>query len=173
MGGGQGNKIFAAVLIAGIVGMAAGILSDEIFHVKKLDKNAFPIEVTNATPAAGAPAAPAVLEPIAPLMAAADAAHGQDVAKLCGACHSFDKGGANRVGPNLWNVFGAPKAGRPTGFAYSDAIKAKGGDWDPEELNKFLAAPQQDIPGTKMGFAGLKKPKDRADVISYLQKQHD
>lgn len=167
MGGMGFNKAFAAVLIAGIVAMAAGIISEEVFHVHELKDDAFPVEGVESTPGA-APVAEAPIEPIAPLLATASVENGAKVAKLCAACHSEDKGGPNKVGPALWGVFGRAK-GHADGFAYSKELIAKGGSWDAEELNHFLAAPKKYIPGTKMGFAGLKKPQDRADVIKYLE----
>lgn len=103
------------------------------------------------------------------LVAAADVANGETIFKKCAACHKID--GANAVGPHLNGVVGRP-IGSVEGFAYSDAVKAHGGDWTPEEIFKFIAAPKTDMPGTKMGFAGLPKPEDRADVIAYLETLH-
>ena len=163
----QMNKIFAAILVAGIVAMAAGILSEELFHVPKLKQDAFPVAGVDATPGA-APVAEVKIEAIAPLMAKADAAKGAQVVKVCSACHSFDKGGPNKVGPVLYGVIGRTR-GTADGYAYSDAMKAKGGAWDAESLNQFLAAPKKFVEGTKMGFMGLPKPQDRADVIKYLE----
>lgn len=102
------------------------------------------------------------------MLAKASAENGAKLAKQCQMCHSFDKGGANKIGPNLFGVFGAAKAHNAT-FAYSAAMKAKGGTWDAASLDGFLNAPMQYVSGTKMTFAGLKKPEDRADVIKYLQ----
>lgn len=166
------NKIFAALLVAGILAMTAGIFSEEIFHVHPLKEAAFPAPATaNSAPGEVAPAAE-VIEPIAPLLAAANADNGAKVAKLCGACHDFTKGGPNKVGPNLWGVLGGKKAHKDD-YAYSDAIKTKGGNWDPEELAHFIANPKGYAPGTKMGFAGLKKAQDRADLILWLNQQSD
>lgn len=162
------NKIFAAILIAGIVGMVAGLTAEAVYHVPKLKQDAFPVAGVATTPAGGAPAAPAVIDPVAPLMAKASADNGSKLAKVCTACHSLDKGGPNKVGPVLWGVFGRARGTAP-GYDYSDAVKSKGGSWDAEELNKFLAGPRNYIPGTKMGFAGFPKAQDRADVIKYLQ----
>lgn len=161
------NKVFAAILIAGIVAMAGGIIAEEIFHVHDLEQDAFPVEGIDAAPGAAA-VADVPLEPITPLLATASVENGAKVAKLCAACHSEDKGGPNKVGPALWGVFGASK-GHVSGYAYSKELLSKGGSWDAEELNHFLAAPKKHIPGTKMGFAGLKKAQDRADVIKFLE----
>lgn len=168
-----GNKLFAAILIAGIVAMAAGILAKEIVEPEKLKENAFPIAVTeDVGTTAGGAAAPAALEPVTPLLATASAENGAKVAKVCMACHSFDKGGANKVGPNLWGIF-KNKHGHMEGYAYSKEMMAQTGMWDAETLNKFLANPKAAIPGTKMGFAGLKKANERADVIAYLHSLAD
>jgi cytochrome c len=110
-----------------------------------------------------------VAEPIDELMATADIAQGEKLAKVCAACHTFDKGGANRVGPNMWGIVGAKHA-HIDGFAYSDALKAKSAEvWDVEALNQFLWNPKKAIPGTKMGYAGMKKPEDRAALIKWLE----
>jgi len=113
------------------------------------------------------------LEPVAPLLASADLANGEKLSKACAACHSFDKGGPNKVGPNLWNIVGAKHA-HAEGFAYSDAIAAMADKpWSYEELNAFLAAPKVYAPGTKMGYAGMKKVEDRADLIAWLRSLSD
>ncbi|WP_370540479.1 cytochrome c family protein [Azospirillum sp. INR13] len=125
-----------------------------------------------AAPAADKGAAPAGPAPIAPLLAAASPENGQKVAKACAACHSFDKGGANKVGPNLYGIVGGAK-GHIQGFSYSDALVKTGGSWSYDELNKFLYDPKGYAPGTKMTFAGLKKDDDRAAVIAYLRSLAD
>ena len=125
--------------------------------------------------AAGATAAAAAEQPDPPIADAlkkADADNGNKLTRPCQACHSFDKGGANKVGPNLWAVV-ARKTASIDGFAYSDAMKAKGGNWGYDELYKFLANPKGVVAGTKMGFAGYPKPGDRADVIAYLHTLAD
>ena len=106
---------------------------------------------------------------IAGLVAAADVAKGETVFKKCAACHKVD--GADGVGPHLNGVVGRPVASID-GFSYSDAMAAHGGDWTPEDIFAFLASPKQDVPGTKMSFAGLPKPEDRADLIAYLETLH-
>ncbi len=168
----ESNKFFAAILVAGILAMVSIIGSGMLVEPEQLKTNAYPIEgVAEATPAAGA-AAPAAIEPVGPLLAKADVDHGAAVAKQCQACHNFAKGGPNLVGPNLWGVIGGPHAHK-SDFAYSDAMKKFAGTWDYDSINNFIAHPQAYLPGTKMGFAGLKKPEDRADVIAWLRTQAD
>ncbi|CAO3418775.1 c-type cytochrome [Azospirillum endophyticum] len=167
------NKVFGAVLLAGLIAMLAGFASKVLVHSKPLEKSVYVV----ATPeGASAPAdkgaAPAGPAPIAPLLAAASPDAGQKVAKACAACHSFDKGGAAKVGPNLYGVVGGPK-GHMQGFGYSDALVKTGGTWTYDELNKFLYDPKAYAPGTKMTFAGLKKDDDRAAVIAYLRSLAD
>jgi cytochrome c len=110
---------------------------------------------------------------LAALLAAADAKHGADVAKKCGICHNFEKGGPNMIGPNLYGVLGR-KIASHEGYEYSDALKAKGGDWDYEKINAMITNPGEYVPGTKMAlFPGLPDAKERADVIVYLRTQND
>ena len=117
---------------------------------------------------AGAPIVEAVADPIADLIAGADVAVGAKLSKACAACHSFDKGGPNKIGPNLWGVYDAQK-GHHADFAYSDSMMEKGGNWDVESLNAFLWKPKKFIDKTKMNYAGMKKPEDRAAIVKYLQ----
>jgi cytochrome c len=117
-----------------------------------------------ATTAAG-PALP--VADLGTLLAAADPARGERTAQVCAACHSFDQGGPNRVGPNLWGVVGRP-VGSHAGFAYSAAVKGHGGAWTYEELDRYLTSPARDIPGNKMAFSGLRNPRDRANLLAYL-----
>jgi cytochrome c len=123
-------------------------------------------------PASGAPAAPAPEVPIEQLLASADPTRGANIAKQCQTCHTLDKGGPNRTGPNLWGVVGRPRASEP-GFNYSAAMKAKGGTWTIDELNAFLTSPRGYIPGTAMTFTGLPRGPQRADVIAYLNTLSD
>lgn len=161
------NKILAAVLVAGIIAMLAGFLAHQLVGSEKLAENAYKIEgVVAAAP--GAAAAPTSAEPIKDLLPNADVAQGEKVSKICASCHTFGKGEANRIGPNLSGIVGKPHAS-VAGFAYSDALKAKGGKWDTESLNEFLWSPKKFVAGTKMTFAGLKKPEDRAALIKWLQ----
>ncbi|MBP2300053.1 c-type cytochrome [Azospirillum picis] len=167
------NKIFGAVLLAGLIAMLTGFAAKVLVHSKPLEKSVYAIAAPEGSGApAGKAAEPTGPAPIAPLLAAADPAAGQKVAKACAACHSFDKGGAAKVGPNLYGIIGGPK-GHMQGFAYSDALVKTGGTWTYDELNKFLYNPKDYAPGTKMTFAGLKKDDERAAVIAYLRSLAD
>jgi cytochrome c len=170
------NKIVASVLLALIVAWVSGLLASKLIEQKMPAKSA--VAVATA-PAAEQPAQAAGggkvagPEPLAPLLASASADAGKDVAKKCAACHTFDKGGSNRIGPNLYGVFDEPIAGERGGFAFSDALKKKGGNWTVDALNEWLWKPQAFVKGTKMTFIGLPQAKDRADVIAYLNSLSD
>ncbi|MBM3597026.1 MAG: cytochrome c family protein [Alphaproteobacteria bacterium] len=166
------NKIAGAVLMSGMVAMAAGFIARALVHPVPLAENVYKVAGVPAAGTKDTKGGPAAIEPIAPLLAAAKAEEGEKKVKACAACHTFDKGGANRVGPNLWNTIGEKKAGH-SGFAYSKQMVEKGGEWTYEELNQFLANPKAFVPGTKMAFAGLSKPQDRADVIAYMRGRAD
>jgi cytochrome c len=116
--------------------------------------------------------AAAAEQPIEVYLAKADPAKGQQVFNKCMACHNADKGGANQLGPNLWDVIGEP-IGQGKGFAFSDALSKKGGTWDWDNLSQWLSSPKAFAPGTKMTFAGLGNPQDRADVIAFLNTHSD
>lgn len=165
------NKIFAAVLVAGIVASLTGFLSHKLVEAHPLAENAYKIEGAESAGTSG-PAAKAGPEPILALLASADPAKGEQVAKVCATCHSFNKGGANGIGPNLWGSINREK-GSHAGFAYSDGMKTHGGNWSYTELNKFLWKPKAFIDGTKMNFVGLKKPEDRAAVLAWLRTMAD
>jgi cytochrome c len=166
------NKIAGAVLATGLLVLGLKNLSAEVFHTEAPEKPGFAIAVeeASATPADGKPAE---VVPIAVLLAKADPAKGMAVAKACQACHGFEKGGANKVGPALWDVVERPM-GQAAGFTYSEGFKAMGNKpWDFDALNAWLTAPKEYIKGTKMGFAGIKKDADRADLIAYLASLSD
>ncbi|MBA2918788.1 c-type cytochrome [Sphingomonas sp. MAH-20] len=166
----RNNTIAGWVLGAGIVALGAGIVSSEYFHAERPEKMGYPIEgVAEAGEGGGA----AAEEPIANRLATADPANGAKVFQKCAACHNDSKGAPNGVGPNLWGVVGEGIAVGAGGFAFSDALKAKGGTWDFESLDKWLQSPRKFADGTKMTFAGLSKGSDRADVIAYLNQQSD
>ncbi|PZO87316.1 MAG: cytochrome c family protein [Micavibrio aeruginosavorus] len=172
MGGMEFNKIFAAILVAGIIAMFGGFVAKMLVHPHKLEQNAYNVEALEDSAGGGA-AAVAMPEPILALIAGADAARGEKIAKACAACHTFNKGGANGVGPNLYGVIGGPKDHMP-GFAYSGALLEVGGKtWTLAELNKFLWKPKAYASGTKMSYAGLKKPEDRAALLAWLRTQSD
>lgn len=166
------NKIFAGVLIAGLLVMAGIKLGEVLVPHGHLESNAYPIEVADTAGSGDAPAAPAGPEPILALLASADLAAGEKLAKKCAACHVFEAGGANKTGPALWNIVNADK-GKVAGFGYSAALSDFGGAWDYSALNQFLYKPKAYISGTKMNFAGFKKPKDRANMIAYLRSTAD
>lgn len=165
------NKAVASVLVAGIAFMLSGVIAETLVKPHHLEKSVLKIE-GEAAPAAGAPKTEE-LPAISPLMAAADPAKGgADAHKLCAACHTFDKGGKSGVGPNLWDVMTRGHA-ELAGFNYSNALKAKKGLWSYEELNQWLHKPASYAPGTRMGFAGIRNDKERADVIAYLRSLAD
>jgi cytochrome c len=166
------NKIIASVLTAMIIAMVTGIVAQNIVHPVHLEKQAYlppgagEGEAAAAAPAGGG-AAPAKPDPID--MSQADAKHGEQVAKVCLQCHTFEKGGANKIGPNLYGVLEENIASVP-GYTFSGALLAdKDKKWDPDELNVWLWKPQEFARGTKMTFVGLPKAQDRADIIAYLQ----
>ena len=163
------NKIIASVLTALIIAMVSGILANQLVRPRELEKPVFVVQGAEQTAAAPAeqPAA-AKLEPIGPLLAKADPKRGEQVAKVCQTCHTFNKGEPNKIGPNLWDVTEEQIASVP-GYQFSAALeKDKNEKWDPEKLNQWLANPQSFAKGTKMTFAGFPKAQDRADVIAYL-----
>lgn len=161
------NKIFAAVLCAGIVAMLAGFVANKVMHPHELEKDA--VEIDGAAVASSGPAKKAGPEPIMHLIATADVSQGEKLAKACVACHSFVSGGAHKVGPNLWKVVGSPKAAK-SGFDYSSALRDHGGAWSYAELNKFLWKPKKHIKGTKMNYVGIKKPEKRAAMVAWLRQ---
>jgi cytochrome c len=164
------NKIIASVLTAMIVAMVAGILANQLVRPKELEKPVFLVQGAEQTAAAPAEqqAAAGKLEPIAPLLAKADPKKGEEIAKVCAACHTFNKGGPNKIGPNLWGVTEEQIASVP-GYQFSAALeKDKNEKWDPEKLNQWLHNPQSFAKGTKMTFAGIPDAQKRADVIAYL-----
>jgi cytochrome c len=162
------NTIAGWVLFAGIVALGSSIVASEMFHSERPEKMGYPI----AGVAQEGEGTAAAEQPIEAYLAKADVAKGQQVFNKCMACHNADKGGANQLGPNLWGVIGEP-IGQGKGFAFSDALAKKGGNWDWDSLGHWLSSPKAFAPGTKMTFAGLSNPQDRADVIAFLNTHSD
>ncbi len=169
------NKIAGAVLMVLLLTMGVGIVSDIIFEPTIPGKPGYEIVLASEGDSTSEVTAVPEVEPISERLIAASATSGQKVAKKCAACHTFDQGGANKVGPALWDVIGRAPGG-VDGFGYSSAMQAFAGEneaWNFENLDGFLAAPKKYLSGTSMGFAGLRKPSDRADMIAYLREQSD
>ena len=166
------NKILGAILGTCLFLLALNIAAGAMFSPRKPAKPGYEIAVVEH-PAGGGAAAPAAPdEPIEKRLASATPERGETSAKKCQACHTFNKGEPNRVGPNLYGVVGRDRASVP-GFNYSAAMKGKGGKWTAEDLDAFLANPRGFIPGTSMTFAGLPKGSERADIITYLNTKSD
>ena len=167
------NKIAGAILLVALVLMAISTIGNALVHPRDSGKGgAVVTAAAQPEPAAEAPAEAAPPVQIASLIAEADAAAGPKVFKKCRACHTVEKGGKTKIGPNLWNVVNAD-IGKREGFSYSKAFAGKGGTWTYDSLNAFLTKPKAYIPKTKMAFAGLKKARDRAAVIAYLRSLSD
>ena len=166
------NKIVAAVLLVALIVIGIGKLSDVIFYVEKPDKPGYSVEVESFAVSTSTATKDEEKIDIAALLALGDIAHGEKVFKKCAACHSIVKGGKNAIGPALYNVVGR-KIGAIQDYKYSKALVAYDKNWTFEELNGFLIKPAKWIKGTKMAYAGLRKEKDRASVIKYLNQNSD
>ncbi len=164
----RNNTVAGWVLGAGIVALGSTILFGKVLqsHEPAEGKQGYAIQGVESSEGGGA----AAEIPIATLLATADVAKGEQVFKKCTACHSINQGGANGIGPNLWAALGKPH-GHVPGFAYSDALKSVPGNWDFEGMNAWLTNPKKYAPGTKMSFAGLGNPEERAALILYLNAQ--
>ena len=169
------NKIIASILLVALLIIGISKISNIIFKVDKLDSSAYKVELPDD-------GAKQISEEntmkadekvdISALMALGDIAHGEKVFKKCSACHSIEAGGGNKIGPALYNVVGR-KIAALEDYKYSKALVEYQKNWSFEELNGFLIKPQKWIKGTKMAYAGLRKEKDRASVILYLNKYSD
>ena len=169
------NKIIGAVLLTALIVIGIGKFTDILFHVEKPKESAYKVEgLEVATSTASGQETVKVVEAvdIKALLAMGDIAHGEKVFKKCSACHMIAAGGKNMIGPNLWSVIGR-QAGIVSDYKYSKAMIAYGKKWSFEEMNSYLVKPQAYIKGTKMAFAGLRKEKDRASVILYMNSKSD
>jgi cytochrome c len=165
------NKVLGAVLGTCLFLVAIHIAAQSIFTPPRPAQPGFEIEVPTE-PGAQSPTETPAAQPIEQLLAKASPERGEAAAKACATCHTFNKSGADNVGPNLYGVVGRAK-GSEQGFNYSAAMKAKGGEWTFAELNEFLTSPRAAVPGTAMTFAGISRPQQRADVIDYLHTLAD
>jgi cytochrome c len=166
------NKVLGAILGTCLFTLALNIGAGAIFAPEKPAKPGYEIAVKEHGEGEKAGAAKEPEQPIEVLLAKASVEKGTATAKQCQACHTFEKGGPNRVGPNLWGIVDRPRAS-VAGFNYSAPMKAKGGKWTFDELNKFLANPRGYVSGTAMTFAGLTRDQQRADVIDFLRSMAD
>ena len=168
------NKIVAAILMVALLIIGIGKLSDIIFYVEKPKTPGYAVEVENAVNTSTKSTSETTEDKIdiSSLMALGDLTHGEKVFKKCAACHSIVKGGKNNIGPALYNVVGR-KVGGVDDYKYSKALEGYEKNWTFEELNGYLIKPAKWIKGTKMAFAGLRKEKDRASVIKYLNQNSD
>lgn len=156
----RNNTIAGWVLAAGIAALGLSIASGMAFRSHPPEKAGFAIEGEAEAAADSGP-------PLAVLLASADLTKGEAVFAKCVACHTIDQGGANGIGPNMWAVMGA-KHGHTAGFAYSDALLSVPGPWTWEAMDAWLSSPRRYAPGTKMSFAGLSNPVDRANLMAWL-----
>ena len=168
------NKIIGAVLLVALLVIGIGKASNLVFKVNKPEKSNYKVELDVETAKTKGDEEPVQREivDIAALLSTGDLAHGEKVFKKCSACHSIKSGGGNKIGPALYNVVGR-KVGILDDYKYSKALAKYEKNWSFEELNGFLLKPKDWIKGTKMAYAGLRKEKDRASVILYLNKYSD
>ena len=177
------NKFAGAVLAALFLAVGLGVFVDMLYEPGHGD-HAMPVFLVGVEaavdhgagagdePAEAAPVEVAAVPPIGARLAEADVAAGEKAAKKCAVCHTFDNGGPARLGPNLWNVVGAAKAGKAD-FRYSSVLADLGGAWTYEDLDAFLEKPKTFAKGTKMAFPGIKSGGQRADLIAFLRAQSD
>ena len=167
------NKIIAAILLTALIVIGIGKFTDILFHVEKPKESAYKVEGLE-TSVAKTSSSSEIKEiekvDIGQLLALGDLVHGEKVFKKCSACHMIASGGKNMIGPNLWSVIGRT-AGSVSDYKYSKAMVAYGKEWTFEEMNSYLIKPQAYVKGTKMAFAGLRKEKDRASVILFMNSK--
>lgn len=162
----RSNTIAGWVLAGGIVALGLSIVSGMYFHGEAPEKPGFAIQGVETGDAGGAS-----VVPLGNMMATADMSKGETVFKKCTACHTIAQGGANGIGPNLWATLGEGIGQGKAGYAFSDALKSKGGTWTFEAMDAWLANPKKFAPGTKMTFAGLGNPEERAALLLYMNSQ--
>ena len=167
------NKIIAAVLMVALLVIGLGKIADGVFHVKKLKNPGYQVEVESQLISSTSQETDIVEKiNITKIMALGDVVSGEKIFKKCAACHSINKGGKNKIGPALYNVVGR-KVGGIDNYKYSKTLASYDKEWTFEELNGFLTKPSSYLKGTKMSYAGLRKEKDRASVIKYLNQNSD
>lgn len=167
------HKLGMGALVALWLAFGSHMLAESLVHAEAPETPAYAVAAEDSGKAkAEAPTETAEAANALTMLAGADAAKGGKVFGKCKACHTSEKGGKNKVGPNLWDIVGRAKAGAD-GFAYSDALKGKGGEWSFADLDAFLAKPKAYLPGTKMSFAGVSKPDQRADLLAFLRALSD
>lgn len=171
MSGLELNKIAAAILLSGLIAMIVSIVTEGLYHEEAPEKRGYTVEGAVTATTAAAPVAEEKPVNIVPYLAKADLTLGQQLLGRCTACHSFEQGKPNGVGPNQFGLVGR-KVASAAGFNYSDAMQKKGGTWGFQELSDYLANPQKSVPGNRMAFAGLKKPEERAALIAYINKTY-
>ena len=167
------NKVIAAILLTALIVIGIGKFADILFHIDKPKESAYKIDGIEAVAVSTSVSSETKVEEkvdIGQLLALGDMAHGEKIFKKCSACHMIASDGKNMIGPNLWGVIGRT-AGSVSDYKYSKAMTAYAKQWNFEEMNGYLIKPQAYIKGTKMAFAGLRKEKDRASVILYLNSK--
>ncbi len=161
------NTVAGWALFAGIIALGGAIVSSKYFHDERPEKMGYAIEGVEVEGEGGGDSGPGLNT----LLASADVAAGEKVFAKCAACHTVNQGGANGIGPNLYATVGEGIGQGKGGFAFSEALKSKGGEWSFDNLDHWLKSPREFAPGTKMTFAGLSNPADRANLIAWLNTQ--
>lgn len=173
MSGLETNKIIAAILVAGLFSLVTSNVADILYKPTLQPKRGYTIAVSNSSSESSTASKEVEIKvDIISLLAKASAENGANLVRKCSVCHDLNKGGPNRIGPNLWSIVENKKAHR-SDYSYSKALASKGGNWNYEDLFHFINKPLEYLPGTKMNFVGFKKPEDVADVIAYLRTLSD